>query len=275
MAGAAEALRRAGVEAPRREALALLAAARGGSAADAALAAADDAELAPDAAARLEAFVARRAAGEPAAYVTGRAGFRHLELRCDRRALIPRPETEQLVELALARAVSGTAADIGTGTGCIALSLRHEGAFGRVLAVDLSADALALAAENARATGLAIDLVRADLTAALGDATLDLLVSNPPYLTESEWAGLDPAVRAWEPRLALPSGADGLAAIGRLARDGGRVVRAGGWLALEVDSQRAHAAAALVAGAGWRDVAVMRDLFDRERFVLARRSDER
>jgi release factor glutamine methyltransferase len=222
---------------------------------------------------RFQAAVARRAGGEPLAYVTGLAGFRHLELRSDRRALIPRPETEGLVELALARVRTGTAADIGVGTGCIALSLRQEGAFRGVVGVDLSAGALELARENAAATGLAVTWVRGDLTTPLGDASVDLLVSNPPYLTEREWAGLDDGVKAWEPALALLSGADGLAATRRLLDDGRRVVASGGWIALEIDMARAADAAALAHAAGWRHVAVERDLFGRERYLLAQRSE--
>jgi release factor glutamine methyltransferase len=222
---------------------------------------------------RFQAAVARRAGGEPLAYVTGLAGFRHLELRSDRRALIPRPETEGLVELALARVRTGTAADIGVGTGCIALSLRQEGAFRGVVGVDLSAGALELSRENAAATGLAVTWVRGDLTTPLGDASVDLLVSNPPYLTEREWAGLDDGVKAWEPALALLSGADGLSATRRLLDDGRRVVASGGWIALEIDMARAADAAALAHAAGWRHVAVERDLFGRERYLLAQRSE--
>jgi release factor glutamine methyltransferase len=222
---------------------------------------------------RFPAAGARRAGGEPLAYGPGRAGFRHLELGCDRRALIPRPETEGLVELALARVRTGIAADVGVGTGCIALSLRQEGAFRAVVGVDVSAVALDLACENAVETGLEVSWVRGDLTAPLGDASVDLLVSNPPYLTEHEWSGLDDGVKTWEPALALRSGADGLAATRRLLDDGRRVVAVGGWIALEIDMTRAADAAALAHGAGWRHVAVERDLFGRERYLLAQRSE--
>jgi release factor glutamine methyltransferase len=229
---------------------------------------------APAAAERFGAAVARRAAGEPLAFVTGRAGFRRLVLACDRRALIPRPETELLVELALERVQHGRAVDVGTGTGCIALSLAAEGRVGEVVAIDRSADALALAAENRRRSGLRVSLVRGDLASALGPGSADLVVSNPPYLTEAEWAALDPSVRDWEPRLALPSGADGLAATGALLEDARRVVRPGGWLALEVDAARAAEVARRASALGWTAVAVHRDLYGRERYVLARRSEE-
>ncbi|HZE73698.1 MAG TPA: HemK/PrmC family methyltransferase, partial [Gemmatimonadales bacterium] len=178
----------------------------------------------PAAAARLMTAVGRRAEGEPLAYVTGRTGFRRLELRIDRRALIPRPETEGLVDLVLERVSGGRVADLGTGSGCIALSLATEGRYDAVLAVDSSAVALALAGENRQLTGAGVTLVRGDLTAGLAAGSLDALVSNPPYLTEREYAELDPAVSRWEPREALVSGADGLHATVRLLDEGRRVL---------------------------------------------------
>ena len=271
LAAARETLARAGVDEASREALRLWADLAGEPRGRALLR--RDAPAAEAHVRRFQEAVGRRAGGEPLAYVTGRAGFRLLELRCDRRALIPRPETEGLVELALARVRTGMAADIGVGTGCIALSLRQEGAFRAVVGVDLSAGALELARENAVETGLAVSWVRGDLVTPLGDACVDLLVSNPPYLTEGEWAGLDAGVKAWEPALALRSGADGLAATRRLLDDGRRVVAAGGWIALEIDMARAADAAALAHEAGWRHVAVERDLFGRERDLLAQRSE--
>lgn len=271
LAAARETLAHAGVDDPSREALRLWADLADEPQGVALLR--RDAPVSAAHAGRFVEAVARRAGGEPLAYVSGRAGFRLLELRADRRALIPRPETEGLVELALARVRAGTAADIGTGTGCIALSIRQEGAFDRVLGVDLSLEALALARENAVATGLTVTWLHGDLTAPLGDASVDLLVSNPPYLTEAEWAGLDDGVKAWEPAMALHSGADGLAATRRLLDDGCRVVRAGGWIALEIDMVRAADVAALAHGAGWRNVVVERDLFGRERYLLAQRSE--
>jgi release factor glutamine methyltransferase len=271
LAAARETLAHAGIDDPSREALRLWAD-LANEPQGAALLRRDVAVSAAQVA-RFREAVARRAGGEPLAYVSGRAGFRLLELRADRRALIPRPETEGLVELALARVRTGTAADIGTGTGCIALSMRQEGAFDRVLGVDLSPDALALARENAVATGLMVTWLHGDLTAPVGDASVDLLVSNPPYLTEAEWAGLDDGVKAWEPAMALHSGADGLVATRRLLDDGCRVMRAGGWIALEIDVARAAEVAALAHGAGWRNVAVERDLFGRERYLLAQRSE--
>jgi release factor glutamine methyltransferase len=228
--------------------------------------------LDPAGAERLAAGFSARAGGAPLAYVTGVAGFRHLELRSDRRALIPRPETEGLVEGVLARVRRGVAVDVGTGTGCIALSLALEGEFSEVVALDRSADALALARANRHASGLAVHLLRGDLVTALGSSSVDALVSNPPYLSAAEYATLDPGVRDWEPGAALISGDDGLAATDALLADGLRVTRPGGWLALEVDCTRASAVAGRAAGLGWSAVEIELDLFGRERYLFARRS---
>lgn len=219
--------------------------------------------------------VARRAAGEPLAYVTGRAGFRHLLLAADRRALIPRPETEQLVDLVLGAAPSGRVADIGTGGGCIALSLAAEGQYEQVVGVERSPEALSLACENRAGVGIAdLHLIQGDLTGPFAPAVLDVLVSNPPYLTDAEWAAVDPSVGRWEPRQALASGPDGLHHTRRLLDDARRVLRRGGLIALEIDCRRAGVVAQLAAEYGWRGVQVIQDLFGRERFLLARRSDE-
>jgi release factor glutamine methyltransferase len=232
-----------------------------------------DRTVAPIAAGSFLTAVERRAQGEPLAYVTGWAGFRRLELRIDRRALIPRPETEGLVELVLKRADGGRVADLGTGSGCIALSLATEGGYDAVVGVERSAATLALASVNRTLTGGAVDFVRSDLTAALAAASFDVLVSNPPYLTAREHEELEPAVSQWEPREALVSGEDGLGATARLLDDGRRVLRPGGWLALELDANRAATVAALAWGLGWEAVEVCADLFGRERYLLARRSE--
>jgi release factor glutamine methyltransferase len=220
-----------------------------------------------------EAAVARRQAGEPLAYVTGLAGFRRLTLRVDRRGLIPRPETEGLVELVLTRAPGGRVADVGTGCGCIALALADEGRYDLVLGLERSPAARELAAENRRYTGRAIQLLGGDLLESVGDGSLDAVVSNPPYLTEAEYRDLSPSVREWEPKAALASGADGLNATRLVITQALRATRPGGWLALEVDTNRAEMVAGLAAGAGWSAVPVYMDLFDRARFVLARRSE--
>ncbi|MGH7532513.1 MAG: peptide chain release factor N(5)-glutamine methyltransferase [Gemmatimonadales bacterium] len=226
-----------------------------------------------DAAARFEEAVARRAAGEPLAYVVGWAGFRHLEVATDRRALIPRPETEGVVDLLLQRQATGMVADIGTGSGCLALALADEGDFGLVHAVDSSADALALAAANAEALHVTIRWHHGDLVAPLAGLELDALVSNPPYLTDAEYAALDPSVKAWEPAGALVSGVDGLAHVRRLLDEARGVVRPGGWMVMEIDSQRSGASAASARHFGWAAVEVHQDLFGRDRYLTARRSE--
>lgn len=220
----------------------------------------------------LERLLVRRFAGEPLAHVTGLAGFRRLELRSDSRALIPRPETEGLVDLVLSRCATGVAADVCTGSGCVALALADEGGFDRVLGVEVSPLAMALARENGDRTGLRVEWLVGDLCAPLAGERLDVLVANPPYLTDAEYAELDRAVRDWEPALALASGADGLALTRRLLVEAAHVVRDGGWIVLEVDCRRAGEVAVMARGLGWAGAEVHDDLFGRARYVLARRS---
>ena len=271
LADGCAALAAAGLDGAGREALRLWAELSGEAPGAAMLE--PDRSLSPECVEAYAAAVRRRAAGEPLAHVIGLAGFRHLTLRSDRRALIPRPETEGLVELVLARVSRGRVADVGTGTGCIALSLATEGGYDAVVGIDLSPEALRLAAENRRAVGARVSLVRGNLCDALGPATFDALVSNPPYLTAEEYAGLDRSVRDWEPELVLAGGSGGLDVIARLLDTGVAVVRPGGWLALEIDCARAALCARRAGAAGWTDVAIHADLFGRERYLLARRSD--
>lgn len=267
-----ERLRRGGVSDPRRQALRLWSdLGQGGPGVW------HEVAVEPDDAARFESAVSRRLAGEPLAHVTGWSGFRHLTLRSDRRALIPRPETEGLVDLLLQRVSSGLIADAGTGSGCIALSLAMEGGFSRIVAIDRSPDALALARLNREHTagGKTVEFVLGDLCAPLCQGIFDALISNPPYLSAAEYGSLDRSVRDWEPALALVSGEDGLEATSRLLRDGRAVLRPGGWLALEVDCSRAQVTANRAGGLGWEDVTIHMDLFGRERYLLARRSETR
>ena len=218
-----------------------------------------------------EAAVARRVAGEPLAYVLGSAGFRTLELTIDRRALIPRPETELLVEHGLRLVRTGRALDVCTGSGCLALALAAEGRFSQVIGSDVSRDAVALAALNARACRLPVLLVRSDLATALRGERFDLVVSNPPYLSEAEYQALDSSVKAWEPREALWSGEDGLAATRRLLEQAPGLLAPGGWLVMELDFSRSDRTAELARGAGLVDVNVLDDLFGRARYLIARR----
>src|SRR5215510_3579065 len=247
-------LKAAGIAEPRREARRLWADLQGHSRAE--LLPARDAPVEQPLRARYEAAVARLAAGEPIQYVTGIAGFRRLTLGSDRRALIPRPETEGLVELILARVSRGRIADIGTGSGCIALSLADEGDFDLVVGVDRSAEALALARENRERLGLPVEFLEGDLCEPVRGMVWDALVSNPPYLTAGEYEGLDRSVRDWEPEAALSDGPDGLATTRRLIAQAQGIVRPGGLLGLEVDCSRAPAVAGLATEAGWVDVNV-------------------
>ncbi|MGH7510596.1 MAG: peptide chain release factor N(5)-glutamine methyltransferase [Gemmatimonadales bacterium] len=267
----AASLRRCGVAEPRREAVRIWADIHQGGAAEVHLR--RDLPVATGSAAHFQSAILRRCGGEPVAHVTGWSGFRRLWLRSDRRALIPRPETEGLVDLILQLVRSGTVADVGTGTGCIALSLAHEGGFDHIVAVDCSSDALKLARANRELVGGPVTLVQADLCASFRPGTLDALVSNPPYLSAAEYSSLDHSVLNWEPALALLSGEDGMEATFRLLVEGREVLREGGWLALEVDSSRAAMAARRACELGWGDVAVQVDLFGRERYLLARRSN--
>ncbi len=266
-------LRDAGFSEPRREAIRLLVGVTNANALDVALGGEQLVDSATES--RYELAVIRRSAGEPLAHVTGKVGFRRLDLISDARALIPRPETEGLVDLLLQRLRTGRAVDVGTGSGCIALSLLQEGSFQEVVALDRSSAALALAKLNCESTGLRANLVQGDMCEPLREGAFDALVSNPPYLTEAEYRELDPSVGNWEPGLALVSGPDGMSATMRLLDEGRRVLSPGGWVALEVDCTRAAATAAQASALGWQDVSVHLDLFGRERYLLARRSNTR
>jgi release factor glutamine methyltransferase len=211
-------------------------------------------------------LVQRRGRREPLAYVLGDWDFRRLTLKTDRRALVPRPETEIVVErcLALLEGVPNPrVADVGTGTGAIALALKYERPDATVVATDASAEALSLAAENAAATGLELELVQTDLLAGVA-GPFALVVSNPPYVDAAELELLQPEVRDWEPRAALVD--EGQTA--RLARDATRVLD--GWLVLEVHEARATSVLTELETTGYSAATVSRDLGGRERVVEAR-----
>jgi len=228
--------------------------------------------------------VGRLQRGMPLAYAVGRAAFRHLELQVDTRVLIPRPETEIVVEHALrvcADRPGGVAADIGTGSGAIALSLAMEGRFDRVIATDISADALDVARGNAeRLRGELRCPVEFRLGADVGPLVgerLRLIVSNPPYIAESERAELPAMVRDWEPGLALFAEDEGMARYAAIVAGAGGGLESGGWLVFETDSRRAGRVAALfdTATVGWREVRVEQDLTGRQRVCLARFGEAR
>jgi release factor glutamine methyltransferase len=213
----------------------------------------------------------RRGSGEPVAYVLGRCGFRRLELKVDARALVPRPETEVLVEVALARLPEGgRLLDVGTGSGAIALSVALERPDAHVTAVDVSSEALALARENRDALGLAdVELAVSDLDGGLpAEARFDVVVANPPYIGLDD-PRLDPNVRAHEPAVAIFAGADGLDVVRRLIAMAPRRAP-GGWLALELGEGQAPTVRALLAAAGFGELAVERDLAGIERCLAGR-----
>jgi release factor glutamine methyltransferase len=233
-----------------------------------------DAALDATAVTRFEALLARRAQGEPVAYLTGRRGFWRFELAVTPATLIPRPETELLVELALARLPAERAlrvADLGTGSGAIALALAFERPRAQVVATDASPDALAVARGNAAALGLAnVAFRQGDWFAPLAGERFDLVASNPPYI-----AAGDPhlAELRFEPAAALASGADGLDAIRAIVRDAPAHLQPGGWLLLEHGPDQGAAVRALLHAAGLVAVATERDLERRERVTLGRRPD--
>ena len=266
---ATEELREAGIDTPRTDAELILCRALGTTRArlhlDGARAVADDTL------ADARALLRRRAAREPLAYVLGEWGFRRLVLRTDPRALVPRPETETVVErcLALLAHIAEPAVlDVGTGTGAIALALADEHPGARVTALDRSAAALALARENLDRTGLGarVTLVERDLAAGLPEGPFDVVVSNPPYVLPEELLTLEPEVRDWEPREALLD-AGQTAALAGAARAS---LRRGGSLVLECHEERAEELAAAVAALGYEGVTITRDLARRQRVVDGR-----
>ena len=226
---------------------------------------------------RAVAAAKRRASGAPLAYAVGRASFRSLTLAVDERVLIPRPETELLVDLVLARRSTGVAMDVGTGSGAIAIALATEGKYERVIATDISEDALDVARANAAACRADVDLHCVSRFGSQVPAfRCDVVVSNPPYIAYSEAAELPSDVRDWEPAIALFSGNEGMRATAEIVAHAGAALGPGGLLALEVDARRASLTAELVASDGrYENVGVELDLTGRERFVLAtRRGDE-
>ena len=261
-------LRNAGIDGPRREARLLVALAKG---AEPSLGA--DARLTPEAQGRLAALVARRAAREPYAYLAEEREFMGLRFTVSGAALIPRPETESLVEALLKDQPAQYVLDLGTGTGAMLLSILDRWHSTHGVGVDRSPAALAVARHNADALGLCARalLLASDWSSALRPVpTFDLAVCNPPYIPSGEICGLDPEVRDYEPRLALDGGPDGLNPV-RAALPGlVRVLTPGARAVFETDPRLWDGLAALVDQSGGTDIACLRDLTGRRRGLVAR-----
>ena len=222
---------------------------------------------------RFEALVARRQAGEPVAYLTGTQGFWTLELEVSPATLIPRPETELLVELALARIpvdARAHVADLGTGSGAIALAMAKERPRAAVMATDASSAALEVARRNATRNRIAtVEFREGDWFAPLAGETFDLIASNPPYIADGD-PHLGEGDLRFEPPTALSSGTDGLDAIRRIVGDAPAYLASGGWLLLEHGWDQGEAVRALLQAAGFIDVETARDLEGRDRASLGR-----
>lgn len=223
-----------------------------------------------------DAVVARRVAGEPVQYITGQQEFYGLLLKVSPAVLIPRPETELLVEAVLERIPLDREmkiVDVGTGSGAIAIALAHGLPMARVTAVDLSAAALEVAQENARTHGVVgrVRFLESDLLEAVAGETFDMAVSNPPYVPEVDRESVERQVREYEPGLALFAGADGLDVYRRLIPQAWAALKPGGLLAMEIGYGQRQSLAGLMAG--WDDVEFLDDLQGIPRVAMGRRSN--
>lgn len=265
LGGAGDALAAAGVETPRLDAELLLAEATGWERAR--LAAESEAGVPADAGRRFGEMVRRRLRREPVAYIVGRKGFRSIELSVDPRVLVPRPETELLVELAV-ELRPRRALDMGTGSGAVALAIADEQPGCQLIATDTSVGALAVARANAERLGLLwrVELIEAMLPADPGP--LDLIVANLPYVAETEWGGLEREVTEWEPREALLAGPDGLDVLRTAIPIAAAAAPA---LALEVGAGQAPAVSEMLFEAGFATVEARPDLAGIPRVVWGRR----
>lgn len=228
---------------------------------------------------RMRAAAIRRAEGEPLAYCVGSAPFRHLVLAVDARVLIPRPETEILVDEVLRisdAAPGGIAIDVGTGSGAIALALASEGRFDLIIATDISLDAIEVARGNAGrlpSDAAPVEFRAGTDLAPVAGLAARVIVSNPPYISYQEAGSLPSSVRDWEPSVALFADAGGMARYDVLLQDAPRCLEPDGWLALEVDANRAGETRDRAERAGYADIRLVQDLSGRARVLLARASD--
>ncbi len=235
----------------------------------------DGEPLAPDAAATFCDLIERRLAGEPIQHIIGEAEFYGMPFHVNRDVLIPRPETEHLVEKAIALAAEFARPkilDVGTGSGAIAIALAHALPFAEITATDISPAALAVAKDNAASNGFAdrVRFLEGDLLDPAGPGPFDMVVSNPPYVPESDRATLDVEVRDYEPALALFAGEDDLAIYRRLIPAAFGALVPGGFLALEIGYGQQEAIHALLAGAGFSGIEFTEDLQKIPRVVVAR-----
>jgi release factor glutamine methyltransferase len=263
------ALTAAGCESARLDAELLLAAATGWDRAQ--IAAEPDMRLPVGASREFGEMVRRRVKREPVAYILGRKGFRRIELVVDRRVLIPRPETELLVDIA-AELGATNPLDVGTGSGAIALAIADELPQARVTAIDTSLDAVRVAQTNTERLGLTerVDVINRGIASLANPGGCDLLLSNLPYVSEAEWEGLAPEIREYEPRDAVVAGPTGLEAIdGLMASIAGLEFRPEA-VALEIGAGQAAAVSELVRAAGYSEVQTRKDLAGFDRVVVGR-----
>jgi len=274
LAAATDALAAAGVDTPHLDARVLLGAATGTDSAR--LIASPEAEVGAGAGREFGAMVRRRIRREPVAYILGTKAFRHIDLHVDGRVLIPRPETELLVELAL-ELRPDRLLDVGTGSGAIALAVAEELPECEVVTTDTSPAALEVARANAARLGLADRVAFHEGTLPPGEAGFDLVLANLPYVSAAEWPSLQPEVTQWEPREALLAGADGLDAIRSFLSDRVRLSSplwrtktksANGCVALEVGAGQAEAVGELLCEAGFGEIDVRKDLAGIDRVVI-------
>jgi release factor glutamine methyltransferase len=212
-------------------------------------------------------YLHERKAGKPTQYITGKQEFYGRDFKVTPAVLIPRPETELVVEAVLKRLKDGRVADVGTGSGAIAITLARESQL-EVIATDISPEALATAKQNCGRDFSRVSFLQTDLLAAIAPRSLDAVISNPPYVPERDRETLQPEVRDWEPHQALFAGPDGLDIYRRLIPEAERVLKPGGLLAMEIGLGQAEAVKALLAN--WQNVQIEPDLAGISRVVLAR-----
>jgi release factor glutamine methyltransferase len=229
--------------------------------------------LAPAELAAFRELFKRRRAGEPVAYLLGEREFYGIQLRVDARVLIPRPDSERLVEVALertrARSMLGAALDLCTGSGCVAIAFARARPTWSVTASDVSTDALAVARDNAHRTGTIrnLRLVEGSLFTPVGGQRFDLVTANPPYIPSGDIPGLPVDVRGFEPHLALDGGQDGLLLVRKIASEATQYLTSGGLLALEIGADQGPVAQAILAEHGFRELELAQDLGGRDRVV--------